>query len=141
MGVEDNKPTLYQKLNMNDPSQENLPAVTSTKEDSSIDEDFTTVQKNLQDIIETGQKAFDDIVDIATQSQDAEAYTTVASLMNSLVSANRELLDSHRRKQIFKQKESANASNNGSGNTNILNVTLTTAELAKMINGVRNNGS
>ena len=130
---DDKKPTLYDKLNMSNPAQELLPAVI-VEEDTSIDRDFEVVQKNLHDIIDTGKKALDDIADIATQSQDAEAYTTVASMINSLVSANRELLDSHRRKQTIKKSEIANTS---TGNTNILNVTLTTAQLAKMLGGVR----
>ncbi len=132
---DDKKPTLYDKLNMSNPAQELLPAVI-VEEDTSIDRDFEVVQKNLHDIIDTGKKALDDIADIATQSQDAEAYTTVASMINSLVSANRELLDSHRRKQAVKKAEAANNTNN-TGNTNILNVTLTTAQLAKMLGGVR----
>ncbi len=129
--MEDDKkvPSLYDKLNMNAPTQEILPAIID-EEDKSIDADFEVVQKNLHEIIDTGKKALDDIADIATQSQDAEAYTTVASMINSLVSANRELLDSHRRKQAIKKSEIANTS---TGNTNIVNFNVTTAELLKLL--------
>ena len=132
--MEDDKkvPSLYDKLNMSNPTQEILPAIVD-EEDKSIDADFEVVQKNLHEIIDTGKKALDDIADIATQSQDAEAYTTVASMINSLVSANRELLDAHRRKQAVKKAEAAN----NTGNTNILNVNntvqLTTAQLLDML--------
>lgn len=129
--MEDDKkvPSLYDKLNMSNPTQEILPAIID-EEDKSIDADFEVVQKNLHEIIDTGKKALDDIADIATQSQDAEAYTTVASMINSLVSANRELLDSHRRKQTIKKSEIANTS---TGNTNIVNFNVTTAALLKLL--------
>lgn len=130
---DDKKPTLYAKLNMNEPSQE-LIVPDRTNDNVNIDRDFDIVQKNLSIVIETGQKALDEISDIATQSQDPEAYTTVASMINSLVAANRELLDAYRRRQAVK-KDSASA-----GNTNVVNINLTTAELAKMLQDIPKNG-
>lgn len=134
MDEEKKLPSLYDKLNMSPPTTtvERFPVVVDNTPDiERIDKDFEDVRKNLEEAADIGQKALDDVADIAKQSQDAEHYSVVASMLKSVVEVNKERMDIYRRK-ILAKKDTAPQSQ---GNTNILNVTLTTAELMKMING------
>lgn len=131
----DPKPSLYQILNIAEPAKDGeiLPPekteIALANANTDIDLDFNEARQNIKNIIETGKQALDEIASIAHASQDAEAYTTVASMINSLIAANKELLDAHRRRQMVKEKANPVAV----GNTNNLNVSITTADLQKML--------
>ena len=137
MEEEKKVPSLYDKLNMAPPTVvlEKMPAVMepAVPDAERIDADFEDVRQNLETAASIGQKALDDVADIATQSQDAEHYSVVASMLKSVVEVNKERMDIYRRKQLAKKDHAPQSQ----GNTNVLNVTLTTADLMKMIKGTQ----
>lgn len=61
--------------------------------DNSASQDFEMARANVHGVIETGKEALLSLSEIASQSQHPRAFEVVAKLMDTLVSANKELLD------------------------------------------------
>lgn len=101
-----NSNNLYSKLNLV-PIAETRNELAVIPEESNatkiVNKDFDVARDNLHKIIAKGQDALNEIADIASQSQDAEAYTGLSSLINSLIAANRELLALSKKKQEFER--------------------------------------
>lgn len=95
---------------------------------TTAEEDFDYARANLKDAIDQGNQALEQLIDIADQSQHPRAYEVVSTLINTIVNANKDLLDlSKKKKEIMAadKKEGPQTINN--------NLILTTAELQKML--------
>jgi hypothetical protein len=95
---------------------------------TTTEEDFDYARSNLKEVIDKGGEALQQLIDIADQSQHPRAYEVIATLMNTLVGANKDLMDlSKKKKDIMAadKKEGPQTINN--------NLILTTAELQKML--------
>ena len=100
-----------------------LPAVKAQKND-----DYEYARQNLYDIIEKGQNALEDIIDIAKQSESARAFEVATNLIKTMAEANKDLLNLAKvKKDLDKEDvpEQKNITNN--------NLVLTSADLLKMI--------
>jgi hypothetical protein len=110
-----------------EPKVEKLPEVLPATNDDA-ERDFTYARENLYDVISKGQEALFDMLDVAKQSQHPRAYEVLSGLINTLVAANKDLLDLQKKKKdLFKQEEKK---------TNVTNNNLfvgSTAELQKLI--------
>lgn len=99
----------------------------SSTTNNSVTDDFDIARSNILDVIQQGQEALAGIIDVAKMSQHPRSYEVVADLMNSVVSANKDLLELQKRKKALldegPQKQVTN-NNLFVGNT---------AELLKMI--------
>lgn len=91
-----------------------------------VNQDFDYARGNLVTAIEKGQEALSDIVQVAGMTQSARSYEAVASILNAVTNANKELLElSKKKKEIIEDDKPSTVNNNlfvGS-----------TAELLKMI--------
>lgn len=98
--------------------------------------DFETARENILNIIKNGNDALDALSCIANQSQDAEAFAALSSLMNTLVSANRQLLE------IQKRIRDINQGDKGPDKKNVTNNLFvgTSKELLNIIKGESDNG-
>jgi hypothetical protein len=95
-------------------------------------QDFQIARSNLHGILMNGQEALNRMVDLADQSQHPRAYEVVATLINALTQANKDLLDlSKKKKDII-----GNAPEEKKTVTNNLFVG-STAELQKMLKSMR----
>ena len=95
-------------------------------------QDFQIARSNLHGILMSGQEALNRMVDLADQSQHPRAYEVVATLINALTQANKDLLDlSKKKKDII-----GNAPEEKKTVTNNLFVG-STAELQKMLKSMR----
>jgi len=95
-------------------------------------QDFQIARSNLHGILMSGQEALNRMVDLADQSQHPRAYEVVATLINALTQANKDLLDlSKKKKDII-----GNAPEEKKNVTNNLFVG-STAELQKMLKSMR----
>jgi hypothetical protein len=73
-------------------------------------------------------EALEQLIDIADQSQHPRAYEVISTLINTIVSANKDLLD------LSKKKKEIAASDKKEGPQTINNnLILTTADLQKML--------
>lgn len=95
---------------------------------TTTEEDFDYARANLKEVIDKGGEALEQLIDIADQSQHPRAYEVISTLMNSIVSANKDLLD------LSKKKKEIMASDKKDGPQTINNnLILTTADLQKML--------
>lgn len=134
-----NNDTIGQALNLSPMEIEvikpevNLPA---NKEDK-VDDDFNYSRTNLYSVIEQGSKALEQIIDVAQASEHPRAYEVVATIMKTLVDANKELLElSKKKNDIVSAKQKTEEPNIPNTVNNNLFVG-STAELQKMIEGAR----
>ena len=64
-----------------------LPILKAEKND-----DYEYARRNLYDVIEKGNNALEDIMDVAKQSESPRAYEVVTNLIKTMVDANKDLL-------------------------------------------------
>lgn len=76
-----------------------------------IDKDYTTVRKNLREIIETGKGALDGILEVASEGESPRAYEVAAIIMKQMTEANNDLIGLHQKlKDIRKFEKGTNQS-------------------------------
>ena len=96
--------------------------------DVDLEEDYTSVRRNLNDMMEKGQTALEAAVDVAINSEDHRSFDTVAKLLASLGDVNRSLLGVH--KQV---KEARSKPADHSKRTTNNNLVISTADLLKLM--------
>ena len=110
--------------------EEQLPVV--VEETSDAEQDFELARKNLQELAKKGNKALDELIMLAKNSEHPRAYEVVATLIKTLADTNKDLLDT-RRKNIDVDK-ARGASPNGDAKTVNNNLFVgSTAELQKFL--------
>lgn len=94
-----------------------------------VTEDFEYARGNLIAVIEKGQEALSGIVDVAGMSQHPRSFEVVATLINAVSNANKDLLELQKRKKDLLKREDAKGP--ATQNNNLF--VGSTAELLKMI--------
>jgi hypothetical protein len=103
--------------------------------DSNLEEDLTDAYEqtktNLQDLIDQGKDAMEEILHIAKAGQHPRAFEVYGTLLKNVVDANKELL------AVQKQMREMNKQNQPSGATHIDKAIFvgSTSELNKLIKG------
>ena len=67
------------------------------EESPHIDKDYTSVRKNLREIIETGKTALDGILEVASEGESPRAYEVAAIIMKQMTEANNDLIGLHQK--------------------------------------------
>lgn len=100
--------TIHNALNLTPITKERLQVVVP-EDDDNVENDFRFTRENLYSVIEQGNKALEDMIDVARASEHPRAYEVVSTLMNTLVNANKDLLDLSKKKRelVGKQESSA----------------------------------
>ncbi len=62
------------------------------------EQDFVDVRQNLKNLAAEGEQAMADLLDVAKRGQDARSFEVVADLMRTVLLANKDLLDLHKKK-------------------------------------------
>jgi hypothetical protein len=96
-------------------------------------QDFQIARSNLHGILISGQEALNRMVDLADQSQHPRAYEVVATLINALTQANKDLLDLSKKKKDIVGKVETEEKKNVTNNLFV----GSTAELQKMLKDMR----
>lgn len=91
--------------------------------------DFQYTRMNLKQVIEQGVHALDEMIEIAKSSQQARSFEVVATLIGTLSSANKDLLELNKK---YKDLNDGLASKNSGSVTNNLFVG-STSELLQML--------
>ncbi len=77
-----------------------------------LNNDFEFARTNMYDAIVKGQDALDELVGIAKQNQQARTFEVLSTLINTLVSANKELVELHKKhKDLTKDDAPVNKTN------------------------------
>ena len=125
--------------------KEELPAIVEDKEilpaepvnNSLVDaniEDIEKARKNIQNIIEKGDDALAEMMDLAKQSESPRAFEVASTLMKTLLDANKDFVEmSTKKKYAIEEKNGPKEA----AQTNVTNnnLILSTADLLKMIKG------
>ena len=93
---------------LNIASGDNLPAVIEKKITTQANADFEFARENMMEVINKGQEALFDLMDVAKQSQHPRAYEVLATMMSTMVGASKDLLDLQaKKKKIMEDDPSA----------------------------------
>ncbi len=115
--------------------KEKLPTVSAKYNQPDLKQDLTDAyqqsKENLQGIIDQGQEAMEEILNIAKAGQHPRAFEVYGTLLKNMVDANKELLN------IQKQMREMDEEKKKSSGTNIDKAIFvgSTAELNKLIRG------
>jgi len=108
---------------------DDLPAEVSDDENLN---DLELARSNVKNIIELGDDAVKEMVEIAKQSESPRAFEVVSTLMKTLLDANKDYVEISTKKKYAKEetggaKQETNVTNN--------NLIVSTADLLKMLKG------
>jgi len=107
----------------------------ASKDDSAMT-DFNLARANIHEVIQTGSHAIEKLSQIADQSQHPRAFEVLSTLMNTMLSANKDLMELQKK---IRDIAAADEPHNEEAKqvTNNLFVGSTT-ELQKMIENMKN---
>jgi len=94
---------------------------------SDVEDDYEYARNRLRSIMDKGEMALDEIISVASQSQQPRAYEVVATMVKTLSDSGKDLLELSKRKQDLQQDK---------GGPSTVNNNLfvgSTSELLKML--------
>jgi hypothetical protein len=80
--------------------------ITPVKENN-LDNDYEYARGSMINVIEKGQEALTDMLDVAQRSQHPRSYEVVATLIGTIANANKDLLDLIKKKKDLEQSDSS----------------------------------
>lgn len=107
--------------------------------DDSATEDFKFSRANIREVIENGNDAITKLAVIAEQSQNPRAFEVLAKLMDTVVTASKQLLDVQEQIRGIDKADNTHNLESRTSVTNNLFVGSTT-ELAKIVASMKNSG-
>jgi hypothetical protein len=113
-----------------------LPATTSTNaDDDPTVQDIELARMNIKNIIEQGDDSLKEMVNLAKQSESPRAYEVAATLMKTLLDANKDFVEMSMKKKYAKEEIINPKEDAATTNVTNNNLILSTADLLKMIKG------
>ena len=99
-----------------------MPEINGVEEDT----DFRYTRENLYNLLERGQDAVEELLEIAKQSEHPRAFEVVGQLIGKLTETNKELMGLHKTKKDLSTER---------GPTNVTNALFvgSTSDLQKML--------
>ena len=99
-----------------------MPEINGMEEDT----DFKYTRENLYNLLERGQDAVEELLEIAKQSEHPRAFEVVGQLIGKLTETNKELMGLHKTKKDLSTEK---------GPTNVTNALFvgSTSDLQKML--------
>ncbi len=105
----DMDPTILESLGLKEVLDDDTDEVTLIEDDSKSDadhrKDFATARGNLLNLIDNGMTSLTTLGELARQSQSPRAYEVLATLTNTVMSAQKDLMDLHIKKKNIEKQE------------------------------------
>jgi multidrug efflux pump subunit AcrA (membrane-fusion protein) len=121
------------------PIQNTINNMMAEAQNDSASSDFETARANVLTVIENGQEAISTLSEIATSSQHPRAFEVLAKLMDTVLNANKDLLDLQSK---IRDIQAIDAPINGTTRTINNNLFVgSTAELQKVLSDMKNGQS
>ena len=126
---------------MEEIESENSPAVVEEEEtqvavyeetDDETLRDLELARSNIQNIIQTGDDSLKEMIDLAKQSESPRAFEVAATLMKTLLEANKDFVEISSKKKDYKSEKNKSPESSQTSVTNN-NLILSTADLLKML--------
>jgi hypothetical protein len=118
-------------INIDDDTQlkQNELMVVDTRNAVEVDSDIA--RENLKELLETGNKAIEELAVVARDSQHPRAYEVMAGMLKNLADMNKDLLEIQKKKKDLM----ISSDSKGSGDVNVNQAVFvgSTAELMKLI--------
>jgi hypothetical protein len=114
-----------------------ISTIIAAAKNDSAKEDFTFARANIREVVENGNDAIAKLAIIADQSQNPRAFEVLAKLMDSMVSANKQLLELQKEIRTI---DKADVPQDEDAKQHITNNNLfvgSTSELQKMIENMK----
>ena len=102
-------------------------------------QDEDNVKRNIRELIQKGMDLADDMFEIVRVSESAKSFEPASAYLKTLVELNEKLLDIHARlkknKKTVKEEKGGNVTTTNNVQTNNVAVTMSPAELLKLMKG------
>src|SRR6056300_701567 len=105
----------------------------ASDDEERANKDYQYARENFYNVIETGTKALEDMLDVAKASEHPRAYEVVSTIMKTLVDANKDLVAMSEKKE----KDSKQETQDGKNVTNNNLFVGSTAELQQLLKDMR----
>lgn len=102
-----------------------------TADDENL-KDLAKTRKNIEGVIDLGNEAVKEMLEIAKQSEQPRAFEVVSTLMKTLLDANKDFADISTKKKFAEEEINAPKENAQTNVTNN-NLIVSTADLLKML--------
>ena len=130
-----NNNPIYNALNLV-PIEDPVKAIVSKAHDNSAKNDFEMARSNIHEVIQNGTYAIEKLAQIADSSQHPRAFEVLAKLMDTMLTANRELLDLQKK---IREIDASDTPTNDTAKQVTNNLFVgSTSELQKVIDGMKN---
>lgn len=106
----------------------------SADEDETV-QDIEIARSNIKNIIEYGDDSLREMINLAKQSESPRAYEVAATLMKTLLDANKDFVDMSMKKKYAKEEIINPKDEAATTNVTNNNLILSTADLLKMLKG------
>lgn len=116
-----------------------IPAPKQTYEENTLEKDFHHARENIRALTERGQDTLDELLQIASASENARMYEVAGQIMKNLIDANKDLLDLQKKVRDIRKVDDPKQSETQSNPQVPQNVTNaifvgSTAELQQLVN-------
>ena len=130
------KPPLIEDYKL-EVDEEVLPAIVTGEVDDENLKDLAKVRENIEGVIELGNEAVREMLEIAKQSESARGFEVVSTLMKTLLDANKDFADVSTKKKFAIEEINApkEAAQTNTVNNNLI---VSTADLLKMLKDTEN---
>lgn len=91
------------------PATEDIKAIVSEK---NYNEDLNLVRENLRQLIHTGNASLNELNGVASATESPRAYEVFGTLLKSLLEANRDLMDMHKKDKDIRGETRKTVTNN-----------------------------
>ena len=133
-----NNDPIGKALNLS-PQQEPVRALIQKAHDDSAKNDFNMARSNIHEVIQNGTFAMEKLAQIADSSQHPRAFEVLAKLMDTMLQANKDLLDLQKTIRDIDAKDTPVNSEAKSVTNNLF--VGSTADLQKALEEMKKNGN
>ena len=109
-------------------------------EDKDVDDDFEMARNNIKRLLLDGEDALSGILDLAKSGEHPRAYEVAGQLVKTLMDANKDLIDIHKKKKDIKKNDNPSRELDPPKTINNTVFVGSTNELQKLIRNQKQNG-
>lgn len=134
-----NNDPIGKALNLSPQQNDPVKAIVAKAHDDSAKNDFEMARSNIHEVIQNGTFAIEKLAQIADSSQHPRAFEVLAKLMDTMLQANKDLLDLQKTIRDIDAKDTPMNSEAKSVTNNLF--VGSTADLQKAIEEMKKNGN
>jgi len=138
MNDDDDSSPIDRALNLASSAEATITSIVTNAKNDSASEDFKYSRANIREVIQNGTEAITKLAIVADQSQNPRAYEVLAKLMDTVVAASKQLLDTQ---EQIRKIDKADVPQDDDAKRSITNNLFvgSTSELQKLITDMKYN--